>query len=163
MLPGPARTLPKALSGAVGRDTPPPARAGVEMTRELTTERDAVALVAERVAGGLRFYQLRHSCATWLVTAGVPVNITQKVMGHENPSTTLGIYTHTTRDYGDVVRAAFNDPGDTSADELPTFPPDQPEEEAKRPKTHPEQGGSYVETRGLEPLTPALQRRCSAS
>jgi integrase len=83
---------------------------GIEWTREFITEREAVALVAERAAGGLRFHHLRHSYATWLVTAGVPVNITQKVMGHESPSTTLGIYTHAMRDYGDAVRDAFSDP-----------------------------------------------------
>jgi integrase len=82
---------------------------GVEWARECSTEREAVALVAERAVGGLRFHHLRHSYATWLVTAGVPVNVTQKVMGHESPSTTLNIYTHVGTDYGDAVSAAFAD------------------------------------------------------
>ena len=29
------------------------------------------------------FHDLRHSYATWLVTDGVPVNIVQKAMGHD--------------------------------------------------------------------------------
>ncbi len=91
---------------------------GAEWTREFTTEREAVSLVAKRAPGGLRFHHLRHSYATWLVTAGVPVNITQKVMGHESPSTTLRIYTHVGQDYGDAVRAAFGD----AADDLLTAP-----------------------------------------
>jgi integrase len=37
----------------------------------------------------LRFHDLRHSYATWLVDDGVPVNMVQKVMGHERSSTTL--------------------------------------------------------------------------
>lgn len=93
---------------------------GVEWTRELTTEREAVAVVADRAVGGLRFHHLRHSYATWLVTAGVPVNITQKVMGHESPTTTLRIYTHVGADYGDAVRAAFGDLADDSL----TLPPE---------------------------------------
>jgi integrase len=35
----------------------------------------------------LRFHDLRHSYATWL--DGVPVNMVQRVMGHERSSTTL--------------------------------------------------------------------------
>lgn len=92
---------------------------GVEWSREVTTERDAVAIVAMRACGGLRFHHLRHSYATWLVSAGVPVNVTQKVMGHENPMTTLNIYTHVGQDYSRAVWAAFGDP----ADDLLTLPP----------------------------------------
>lgn len=50
---------------------------------------------------------------TLLVTSfsdGVPVNIVQKVMGHEQASTTLNRYTHTPDDYSARVRAAFSDP-----------------------------------------------------
>ncbi len=34
----------------------------------------------------LRFHDLRHSYATWLVSEGVPVNDVAKVMGHEQTS-----------------------------------------------------------------------------
>ena len=44
----------------------------------------------------LRFHDLRHSYATWLVSDGVPVNDVAKVMGHEQTSTTLNRYTHST-------------------------------------------------------------------
>ena len=43
---------------------------------------------------GLRFHDLRHSYATWLVTGGAPINDVQTVMGHEKASTTLNLYTH---------------------------------------------------------------------
>jgi integrase len=39
------------------------------------------------VAGGLRFRDLRHSYATWLVDDGVPPNMVQRVLGHERSST----------------------------------------------------------------------------
>jgi integrase len=80
---------------------------GIEWSHEVGTERDAVALVAQRAAGGLKFHHLRHSYATWLISRGVPVNVVQTVMGHERPVTTLRIYTHVQQDYGDAVRAAF--------------------------------------------------------
>src|SRR5262249_48219978 len=56
--------------------------------------RDVVAHVARRAgSGGLRFHDLRHSYATWLISQGVPVNDVQKVMGHERASTPLDRYT----------------------------------------------------------------------
>jgi len=72
------------------------------------TEREAVAHVAQHAVGGLRFHDLRHSYATWLVSDGVPVNIVQTVMGHEQASTTLNRYTHTPDGHGQRVRAAFD-------------------------------------------------------
>ena len=53
----------------------------------------AVNRVARHQAGGLRYHDLRHSYATWLVDDGVPPNMVQRVMGHERSSTTLDLYT----------------------------------------------------------------------
>jgi len=85
-------------------------------------EREALAHVAEHASGGLRFHDLRHSYATWLVSDGVPVNIVQRVVGHEQASTTLNRYTHTPDGDEERVLAAFGAPGDFS----PT-PEDQPD------------------------------------
>jgi integrase len=76
---------------------------------EFTTERDAVAHVARWAAGGMRFHDLRHSYATWLVSSGVPINDVQTVMGHEQASTTLDRYTHQSTDRDTRVRRAFAD------------------------------------------------------
>jgi integrase len=84
-------------------------RVGVEWSAEFTTERDAVAHVANRAAGGLRFHDLRHSYATWLVSRGLPVNDVKEVMGHENASTTLNRYTHGSEGRGRRVLGAFAD------------------------------------------------------
>lgn len=64
--------------------------------------------MAAKVAGGMRFHDLRHAYATWLVTDGVPINLVQRVMGHEQASTTLNRYTHTPDDYAARVLAAFD-------------------------------------------------------
>ncbi|MEV6925384.1 tyrosine-type recombinase/integrase [Dactylosporangium sp. NPDC051485] len=87
---------------------------GIEWSREFTTRRNAVAHVAEVTHGGLRFHDLRHSYATWLVPSGVPVNIAQRVLGHQSASTTLNVYTHAPGDHLDRAREAFSDPADDS-------------------------------------------------
>jgi integrase len=56
----------------------------------------------------LRFHDLRHSYATWLVSEGVPINDVARVMGHEQTSTTLDRYAHSTRDRDRRVLAAFD-------------------------------------------------------
>ncbi|MET8307742.1 tyrosine-type recombinase/integrase [Micromonospora sp. NPDC005173] len=49
-----------------------------------------------------------HAYATWLVTDGVPINLVQRVMGHEQASTTLNRYTHTPDDYAARALEAFD-------------------------------------------------------
>ena len=79
------------------------------------TEPAAVQHVARHQAGGLRFHDLRHSYATWLVDDGVPPNMAQRVMGHERSSTTLDLYTRRTDDATRILRALDDDPDDGDA------------------------------------------------
>jgi site-specific recombinase XerD len=55
----------------------------------------AIGYIANNSLAALRFHELRHSYARWLVTKGLPVKVVRKVLGHEQASTTLDIYTHT--------------------------------------------------------------------
>ena len=41
-----------------------------------------------------RIHDLRHTCATWMVTAGVPMPVVQQHLGHESINTTISLYTH---------------------------------------------------------------------
>ncbi|WP_328384091.1 tyrosine-type recombinase/integrase [Micromonospora zamorensis] len=86
-----------------------PDRHGREQRAEFSTEAAAIAHAAASAVGGLRFHDLRHSYITWLVTDGVPINVVQRVVGHEKASTTLDRYTHTPEDYADRVRLTFAD------------------------------------------------------
>jgi hypothetical protein len=70
-----------------------PTSHGTTTTEQCDSQRAAVALVARSAHGGLRFHDLRHSYATWLISDGVPINDVQRVMGHEQASTTLNMYT----------------------------------------------------------------------
>jgi integrase len=74
--------------------------------------------VAREHDGGLRFHDLRHSYATWLVDDGVPPNMVQRVMGHERSSTTLDLYTRRTDDTSRILRALDDDPGERAAGAL---------------------------------------------
>ncbi len=82
---------------------------GATLAKEFTTERDATMHIAKSCTGGLRFHDLRHSYATWLVDDGVPVNMVQRVMGHERSSTTLDLYTRRTDDHDRILQALDDD------------------------------------------------------
>ena len=73
------------------------------------THREAIEHIVNRAHGGLRFHDLRHSYATWLVSAGVPINDVSTVMGPEQTSTTLDRYTHPSQDRDQRVKAVFAD------------------------------------------------------
>jgi integrase len=42
----------------------------------------------------VRFHDLRHSCATNLLRAGVPMHVVQRILRHSSINTTAGIYAH---------------------------------------------------------------------
>jgi integrase len=44
-----------------------------------------------------RIHDLRHTCASWLVTAGVPLPVVQQHLGHESINTTIQLYAHIDR------------------------------------------------------------------
>ena len=82
-------------------------------------EASGVRHVAREQHGGLRFHDLRHSYATWLVDDGVPPNMVQRVVGHERSSTTLDLYTRRTEDPSRILRALDDDdPEDGAAGAL---------------------------------------------
>ncbi|NMO90618.1 site-specific integrase [Actinomycetospora sp. TBRC 11914] len=92
---------------AVWRD-----RGGDEQSLSTRTYYQAVMEVSRRHFGGLRFHDLRHSYATWLVDDGVPPNMVQRVMGHERASTTLDLYTRRTADTSRILAALTDDEED---------------------------------------------------
>jgi hypothetical protein len=82
---------------------------GIEHHKQLPTKEEAVTYVAQHAGEGLRFHDLRHCYATWLVSDGVPVNDVAGLIGHEQISTTLNRYTHASRDRNSRARAVFAD------------------------------------------------------
>lgn len=83
-------------------------RAGGPMRRSNFRRVWVATVTRSGLPAALRFHDLRHSYATWLVSDGVPVNVVSRLMGHEQISTTLDRYTHDARDYADLrVRQVF--------------------------------------------------------
>lgn len=104
---------------------------GLEERAGFATEAEAVAHVARHGGPALRFHDLRHSYATWLVSNNVPINDAQRVMGHEQATTLLDLYTHASDDRDQRLRKLSED--DTLAGEAagegPASPPLPPESE----------------------------------
>jgi hypothetical protein len=100
---------------------------GKPWTATLGSEAAAVEHVCARAAGGLRFHDLRHSYATWLVSNRVPFNDAQRAMGHEQASTLLDLYTHAGEDRDRSIREA------SASSVLPQELDDGPGEEAEEP------------------------------
>jgi len=44
-----------------------------------------------------RIHDLRHTCASWMVLAGVPLPVVQQHLGHESINTTIQLYAHIDR------------------------------------------------------------------
>jgi integrase len=44
-----------------------------------------------------RIHDLRHTCASWLIQAGLPLPVVQQHLGHESIDTTISLYTHLDR------------------------------------------------------------------
>jgi integrase len=91
--------------------------AGTDQSAVFRTEPEAVNQIARNASGGLRFHDLRHSYATWLVYDGVPINDAQRLLGHSRPSTTLDLYTHYQRELDPRVDELFADFSPTSDDD----------------------------------------------
>ena len=65
-----------------------------------------------RMAGlpqGTRFHDLRHTCATLLLTKGVHPKIVQEMLGHSSITITLDLYSHVLPDMQEKAVKAMDD------------------------------------------------------
>lgn len=44
-----------------------------------------------------RVHDLRHTCASWMIGAGVPLVVVSRHLGHEDITTTANVYSHLDR------------------------------------------------------------------
>lgn len=56
-----------------------------------------------------RIHDLRHTCASWMIVAGVPLPVVQSHLGHESINTTIGLYTHLDRRSHEAAAEAIAD------------------------------------------------------
>jgi integrase len=57
----------------------------------------------------IRFHDLRHTCATLLLTKGVHPKIVSEMLGHSSVSITLDVYSHVIPGFGDAAALAMED------------------------------------------------------
>jgi integrase len=57
---------------------------------------------------GLRFHDLRHTHASWLLSDSIPVTAVSQRLGHASVSMTLDVYSHVMPETGDVLLAALD-------------------------------------------------------
>ena len=69
-------------------------RAGTPISCHNLTNRSWKPLLRKAGLPDTRFHDLRHSCATLLLTKGVHPKVVQEVLGHSNISITLDTYSH---------------------------------------------------------------------
>ena len=56
----------------------------------------------------IRFHDLRHVCATLLLSQGVSVKVVQEVLGHSSVSVTMDVYSHVLPDMQEKAAAAMD-------------------------------------------------------
>jgi hypothetical protein len=117
---------------------------------------------------GLTPHELRHTAASLAIKSGANVKAVQRMLGHASAAMTLDRYADLfdddldeVADRLDALRAASRG---RVADILRTEPAQRhPWDSARAEEPQVRLPVEGVETRGIEPLTPALQRRCSAN
>lgn len=59
-----------------------------------TLDKDFHAILEAAGLPRIRFHDLRHSCASYLLQAGVNVKVVQEMLGHKHIATTMDTYSH---------------------------------------------------------------------
>lgn len=67
------------------------------------------ALARAKLPSELRTYDLRHTHATLLAAAGVPLRVVAEQLGHANPYVTVTTYQHVTEDLSGAAAEVFED------------------------------------------------------
>ena len=113
---------------------------------------------------GLTPHELRHTAASLAIKAGANVKAVQRMLGHASAAMTLDRYTDLFDDDLDDVADRLDALRASSRGRVADFlRTGTPSEGSPEPPTEVNPQVRGVETRGIEPLTPALQRRCSAN
>lgn len=86
-----------------------PSMVGTPLNPENLVKRSFKPLLERVGLPPIRFHDLRHTCATLLLSKGVNPKIVQEMLGHANISVTLDIYSHVLPDMQEEAAAAMDD------------------------------------------------------
>jgi integrase len=123
------------------------------------------AVAESGVPAGLCPHELRHSAASMAISAGASIKAVQKMLGHKSATLTLDRYGHLYADELQGVADRLDSLHAAAADfsECAQNVPTRLRVVRQLPGSGPLTCGYVVEPRGIEPLTPALQRQCSTN
>jgi integrase len=82
---------------------------GTPLDRHNITQRSFKPLLNNAGLPEIRFHDLRHTCATLLLTRGVHPKIVQELLGHSTIAITLDIYSHVLPGMGDAAAGAMDE------------------------------------------------------
>ena len=77
--------------------------------RPLTLTRKLQMIIERAGLPHIRFHDLRHTCATLLLSKGVHPKFVQELLGHATISITLDRYSHVIPAMGDQTKKAMED------------------------------------------------------
>lgn len=89
-------------------------------SRNLSMRHFKPALRRAGLPGSIRLYDLRHSHATLLTAAGVPLRVVADQLGHANPNVTVNTYQHVTADTLGLAADVFEKVVESMQSEDPT-------------------------------------------
>lgn len=85
-------------------------RAGTPISCQNLTNRSWKPLLRKAgLSQSTRFHDLRHTCATLLLTKGVHPKIVQEMLGHSSITITLDLYSHVLPDMQEKAVSAMED------------------------------------------------------
>lgn len=85
-----------------------PAQAGTPMNSNNLTARSFKPLLERAdLPRSVRLHDLRHTCATVLLSKGVHPKLVQELLGHANIAITLDTYSHVLPSMGDQTASAM--------------------------------------------------------
>jgi integrase len=82
---------------------------GTPLDRHNLCQRSFKPLLKKAGLPGIRFHDLRHTCATLLLTRGVHPKIVQDLLGHSTIAITLDTYSHVLPGMGDAAAGAMDE------------------------------------------------------
>jgi integrase len=84
-------------------------RVGTPLGRQELVTRSFKPLLRKVGLPDIRFHDLRHTCATLLLSKGVHAKFVQELLGHANISITLDTYSHVLPGMGDATAGAMDE------------------------------------------------------
>jgi integrase len=74
---------------------------GIELTKQFQRDLEAAGLPKRR------FHDLRHTCATFLLSTGVDITVVSEILGHSGISVTANVYLHVSQKLKEDALAHF--------------------------------------------------------